>query len=134
MKDSEPVEGGSLWQAAGGDFWRDLIPGIDEEAARSRVDSSAVDEEIRDLFLQQTGESILKLEAAIAAADARVIRNVAHSFQGTGGAVGVPEISAFGGALSLAARVSDWDRCAALVSRLRAWYGRNGGAEIPPAP
>ncbi len=134
MSDSEPRETGALWQAAGGDFWRDLIPDIEVLAARSRVDSSAVDEEIRDLFLQQVGESILKLEAAIAAADARVIRNIAHSFQGTGGAVGVPEISVFGGALSQAARTAAWERCATLVARLRSWYACNGGADIPPAP
>lgn len=134
MSDSPSSEGRPLWQATGGDFWRDLIPDVDTRADRTRVDSSAVDEEIRDLFLEQTSEAIAKLEAAIAAADVRVIRNIAHSFQGTGGAVGLPEISALGEVLSPAARASDWDRCSALTARLRAWYGLNRGPDVPSAP
>ena len=134
MTEDGSAGGGALWRATGGDFWRDLIPDIDARADRSRVDSSAVDDEVRELFLTQVGESIVKLRSAIAAADARTIRQVSHSFQGTGGAVGVPEISAFGEVLSSAARSEAWDLCSALTARLKQWHALNGGADIHDTP
>ncbi|MBU4460431.1 MAG: Hpt domain-containing protein [Verrucomicrobia bacterium] len=125
MTEGASSAAGPLWRATGGDFWRDLIPDVDDRAARNRVDSSAVDEEIRDLFLTEAGLMIGRLLPAPAAADSTTIRNVAHSLQGTGGAVGMPEISALGEALSLAARAADWPRCAALIDRLRQWHTLN---------
>lgn len=125
MTESQPAGAGPLWRATGGDFWRDLIPDVDARADRNRVDSSAVDMEIRDLFLTQVGETLGRLLPAPAATDATAIRRGAHSFQGTGGAVGMPEISALGEALSLAVRASDWPRCTALIDRLRQWHTLN---------
>jgi hypothetical protein len=121
---------GPLWRATGGDFWRDLIPDVDDRAARNRVDSSAVDEGIRDLFLAEANLMIGRLLPAPAVADSTTIRNVAHSLHGTGGAVGMPEISALGEALSFAARAADWPRCAALIDRFRQWHVLN---TAPPA-
>ena len=74
--------GGGLWQASGGEFWRDLIPDIEERSVRKRVDCSAVDEEVQALFMGQVGESLVVLRTAIAATDAMAIRRVAHSLQG----------------------------------------------------
>lgn len=124
MTDGES-EARPLWRATGGDFWRDLIPDVDDRIARNSVDSSAVDEEIRDLFLTQVGQMLHRLLPAPAAADAAAIRSVAHSFQGTGGAVGMPELSAFGEAISLAARASNWPLCGALIARLGQWHALN---------
>lgn len=133
MTDAHPAGGDGLWQAPGGDLWRDLIPDIDERAARKRVDCSAVDEEVRAMFMDQVREALADLRTSIAAGDAMAVRRVAHMLQGTGGAVGVPEITILGEALSAAARAADWGRCADLAARLRRWHVLNGG-EASGAP
>lgn len=111
-----------LWKAMDGEaFWGDLIPDIGARIKRNSVDSSAVDGEIRDLFLHHVKEYANKLDVAVESQDSAGVRSIAHAFQGTGGAVGAPDLSGFGEALSLAAKTSDWTKCAALAARLRVW-------------
>jgi HPt (histidine-containing phosphotransfer) domain-containing protein len=111
-----------LWKSVGGEaFWVDLIPDIGVRIGRNSVDSSAIDEEIRDLFLHHVIEYANKLDAAVESQDSAAVRSIAHAFQGTGGAVGAPDLSGFGEALSLAAKTADWKLCAALAARLRVW-------------
>ena len=98
-----------------------LLPDLAVQASAYCVDTSEVDDEIRVLFREQLGVMAIALPQAIAASDWAAIRRHAHSLQGMGGAVGFPDLSVAGCALSAAAHASDLGRCGQLAEVLTNW-------------
>ncbi|MEI7437978.1 MAG: Hpt domain-containing protein [bacterium] len=98
-----------------------LLPDLAVQAEAYRVDTSGVDDEIRDLFKEQLGALAAALPLAVAASDWPTIRRHAHSLQGMGGTVGFPDLSVFGFELSAAAKAPDLARCGQLVEAMTSW-------------
>jgi HPt (histidine-containing phosphotransfer) domain-containing protein len=98
-----------------------LIPDLRRMADTFRVNTSEVDAEIMELFVEQLGLTVSDLVRAVAARDAAGVRQGAHSLQGMGGTVGAPEVSVAGVELGAAARRDDFDRCARLLAALQEW-------------
>lgn len=103
----------------------DIVPQLAERAEEYRADGDAADAETWALFETEVWRALARLDAGCAAHAANVIRDRGHSFEGMGGTVGLPELSVVGAELSLAARAEDWERCARLTQRLRAWANAN---------
>ena len=98
-----------------------LIPDLRRLADAYRVNTSEVDAELLELFLQQLRLVVSALGKAVAARDETGVRQAAHSLQGMGGTIGAPELSVVGAELSSAARRADFDRCACLLAAIGKW-------------
>jgi len=102
-------------------FFASLIPGLRCLADAYRVNTSEVDAEILDLFVEQLRLVVAALEEAVAARDWDRVRQGALSLQGMGGTIGAPEISVVGVEFSAAAKREDCDRCARLLAAIQEW-------------
>ncbi len=119
---SEPIRRrDDLWAANGVEFWRDLMPDIEERAAPFSVDEAATDEEVRQIFCEHLESQMAGARAACEVHDPVPLRALGHSLQGSGGTVGLAAMSAVGLELSAAARSGDWPRCAAILEKLDQW-------------
>ncbi len=101
-----------------------LLPLIPDLAARSeayRTDFVGMDDTLRQAFNQQIELAARGIGEAIAQADEQGIRRHAHTLQGMGGTVGLPEISVLGYDLGTAARAGDFARCRDLLRALVGW-------------
>ena len=98
-----------------------LLPDLEVQALAFRVDTSEIDDEIRDLFRQQLGGLVSALPQAVAVSDWDSVRRHAHSLQGMGGAVGFPDLSVAGCALSAAVKAPDPARCRQLAEAMTSW-------------
>lgn len=98
-----------------------LIPGLQQLADAYRVSTSEVDDEILQLFLDQLHLVVPALSEGVAARDEQQIRQAAHSLQGMGGTIGVPELSVVGLEISAAAQRADFPRCQTLLQALLRW-------------
>ena len=111
-----------------------LIPELRRLADGYRVNTSEVDAELLDLFIQHLRLVAAALAQAVAARDGKGVRQGAHSLQGMGGTIGAPELSVVGVELSAAVRREDFDRCAGLLTAIREWLrqldSRGTGAEV----
>jgi HPt (histidine-containing phosphotransfer) domain-containing protein len=110
------------------DLFADLIPDLAERAEDYRTDADLVDRETWSLFAEELQRALVVLEAGCAALDPAVVRGRGHSLEGMGGTIGLPDLSVVGAALSQAAREQEWEQCAVLVRRLRAWAAVATGA------
>lgn len=108
-------------RAAACTCFEDLIPDLKELANGYRVNVDVLDEEIYRLFCAHMRESLGGLACALAASDEMATRGYAHSFEGMGGTMGFPEISAVGVVLSRSARTGDWRLGRTLHARLEQW-------------
>lgn len=100
-----------------------LIPDLEARSGDFETDLNVLDEELLQLFYEQIVVSVEEVRQGIGAADAKQIRESAHSLQGMGGVVGAPEISVLGVAFSEAAIAEDWCRCGELLTALEGWQG-----------
>ena len=98
-----------------------LIPGLRRLADAYRVNTSEVDAEILDLFVEQLRLVIAALVEAVSARNWNGVRQGAHSLQGMGGTIGAPELSVVGVELSAAAKRGDFDRCTRLLAAIQKW-------------
>lgn len=101
-----------------------LLPLIPDLAARSeayRTDFGGMGDGLLHAFLQQIDLAAQGIGKAIAQADELGIRRHAHTLQGMGGTVGLPEISVLGDILGTAARAGDFAHCRALLHALIGW-------------
>jgi len=115
------------WRGTGAEFWSDLDAAFASRCERYRMTSEPVDEELRQLVLEQITEQLRALIHAVPHGDEMATRAAAHVLKGIGGTVGLPEISAVGECLSEAARAGDWPRCRAFYERLASWLALNRG-------
>ncbi len=111
-----------LWKTNGIEFWRELIPNLEERARPFRVDEAATDDEVRQIFCQHFESQMPAARVACEAHDPGPLRELGHSLQGAGGTVGLAAMSVVGLELSAAARSGDWPRCAAIIDRLEQWF------------
>lgn len=101
-----------------------FLPLIPDLAARSeayRTDFGGMDDALLQAFLQQIDLAAQGIRGAITQADEQAVRRHAHTLQGMGGTVGLPEISVLGDVLGTAARAGDFARCRALLQALIGW-------------
>lgn len=138
-----PADAGAL-QGMHARQW--LLPLIPDLAARSeayRTDFGGMDDTLFLAFLQQIDLAAQGIGEAIAQADEQEVRRHAHTLQGMGGTVGLPEISVLGDVLSTAARAGDFVRCRGLLQALLGWRdtsqtpgagsdGSDWPADLPP--
>ena len=103
------------------DLFEGLIPDLKELANGYRVNVEVLDAEIYTMFCAHVRELLEGLATALAAADVTATRGYAHSFEGMGGTMGFPEVSAAGVALSRSAQLGDWQVCRDLYERLGQW-------------
>ena len=108
-------------RAAASSLFAGVIPNLSAVADGYRVNVDMLDEEIYRMFCEHMRESLGGLATALAAGDETATRGHAHSFEGMGGTMGFPEISAVGVALSRSARAGDWQVCRAIHERLAQW-------------
>jgi HPt (histidine-containing phosphotransfer) domain-containing protein len=108
-----------------------LIPGLQHLADAYRVSLDEVDDEILQLFLAQLHQVVPALSQAVVARDEPMIRQAAHSLQGMGGTIGVPELSVVGMELSAAACRADFPRCQALLQALLHWLRQTNPGPAP---
>lgn len=100
------------------------------EAERFRTDEAGMGDEVMALFRSEVLDALEGLDTAVRGRDWMQVREHAHSLQGMGGAVGAPEISLVGLALSDGAKGEQAKRVEALVEALRGWAGEwRGPAE-----
>lgn len=86
-------------------------------------DDEALDRLLRPLipgYLAARREDCHRLEAAIADADADVLRDLGHRLVGSGASYGFPEISALGARLEAAVRRRDFEAGARVAAALAA--------------
>jgi hypothetical protein len=102
-------------------FFADIIPNLAFRAKDYNVEIDVIDEEITALYAAQIRDMTKRLAAACRDRDQDVVREQAHSLEGTGGTMGFPEISIVGWELSLAAKGPDWVRCTLFTERLSLW-------------
>ena len=108
-------------RTAAWDLLADVIPDLKTLADEYRVSIDVLDEEVYGVFRGHLRQSLAGLAAALAGCDERAAREYAHSFEGTGGTMGFPEISAAGVALSRAAQAGEWQVCRVIHERLEQW-------------
>ena len=101
-----------------------LVPDLRRLAEGYRVNTSEVDAELLEIFFQQLRLVVDALQPAVAGREVAVIRQGAHSLQGMGGTIGVPELSVVGAELSAAAQCAAFDRCRHLVAAVVEWMRR----------
>lgn len=108
-------------QDLGTSCFLEIIPELAARAKTFRTSSKNVNANILRVFAEQMRLTIRALKEAIEAGHEDDIRRQAHSLQGMGGTVGVPEISVVGEELSLLAKRGELDRCRELAIRLDRW-------------
>lgn len=74
-------------------------------------------------YVARRREEIDKLDGALADGDFETLRTIGHNLHGSGGAYGLPPISAMGKRLEQAARAADAAAAATILAELRAFLG-----------
>lgn len=99
------------------------------EKEQFRTDENVVDDEILTMFQEEIASATEELALAVPEKDWMKVREVAHSLQGMGGVVGVPEISLLGLELSNAAKSEAGGEVSSFTKALRGWAGEWKGPE-----
>ncbi|MEI8205471.1 MAG: response regulator [Kiritimatiellales bacterium] len=117
-------------------YFLDVIPDLAARAETFRTSSKNINEKILRVFAEQMRLTIRVLQEAVEGGDEDSIRRQAHSLQGMGGTVGVPEISVVGEELSRLAKRGDLERCRELTERLNRWQTDwdSSSASVPAGP
>jgi HPt (histidine-containing phosphotransfer) domain-containing protein len=105
-----------------------VIPDLEQRSEPYRVLSSPPDPEFVEALIEQARIALPALRAAVAAGDFSGAARHAHSFKGMGGAVGLPEVSAWGEVLERVAKAGQADAADRLIAALEAWVRAVGGA------
>ncbi len=119
--DASPAGGGDLQDMHFRQWLQPLIPDLAMRSEAFRTDFDGMDAALHQQFLQQIDLAAEGIGEAVARSDGQGIRQHAHTLQGMGGTVGLPEISVLGEAFSAAARSGDFARCRDLLQALLGW-------------
>jgi HPt (histidine-containing phosphotransfer) domain-containing protein len=102
----------------------DMIPDARSRQEQYVVDTSEVDRELLDIFIEQLDINIKGIAAARAKGDMTDAANEAHSIKGMGGTAGMPELSVLAEDLEKAARAGDENRVEELSKTLDSYFSR----------
>ncbi|NCD34965.1 MAG: Hpt domain-containing protein [Spartobacteria bacterium] len=81
-----------------------VVPNLEARMEQYAVDTSEVDDELLEIFMEQIALNIDGIEAALAREQMIDAANEAHSIKGMGGTAGFPELSVLAEELERAGR------------------------------
>lgn len=102
----------------------EVIPEARERQEQYVVDTSEVDHELMEIFIEQMDMNITAITEARARGALVEVANEAHSIKGMGGTAGMPELSVLAEYLEKAARTGDAARCDELAVVMDRYFAK----------
>ena len=89
---------------------KEKIPDVDVRKERYIVDTSEVDDELMEIFVEQMEINVVALRDAQKRSAFDEAANEAHSIKGMGGTAGMPEISVLAETIEKCVHAEEYDR------------------------
>ena len=99
----------------------DLIPDLAGRLDPFIVDTNEVDDELAEVFANETRRLTAELQDGLGRGDAETVRMAAHSIKGMGGTMGLPEISVLGQEIEIRVKTGRLADTTPLIDALAEW-------------
>ena len=103
------------------DWVNEWVSDLESKMEPFIVGTEELDDELAEIFKSEMIRLLTELQQGVAAHDAEVIREAAHSIKGMGGSMGFPELSVVAHEIELMAKENTLAKLAPLVDALALW-------------